>query len=139
VQVQRATRAGLEAGPVEEHARVLVQAGAPLALAGVGPHALLQADFLELPLVVAEPLGQLLDVLLDLLLRLVRAVGATALDQLGRGLGEHALAALAEDAVPRRHEERDVDLPLLAFLAGDRNRDPLARRCHDHVAVALVA
>ena len=57
---------------------------------------------------------------------LVRAVRAAALHQLGRGLGEHALAALAEDAAPRRHEERHVDLPLLAFLAGHGDRHPFA-------------
>ena len=98
----------------------------PLVLARVRPDTFLQADLLELPLVVTQTLGELLDLLFDLLVGFVRAVGATTLHQLGRGLGEHALAPLAEDAVPRRREERDIDLPLPALLARDRDRDPLA-------------
>ena len=38
--------------------------------------------------------------------------------QLGRALGEYALAAATEDALPRREEEGDVDLPLTSLLFG---------------------
>src|SRR2546423_1327452 len=91
VQVQRASRSGFEIRTVEEDARVLVEARLPLTLTRALPHAAFQADLLELPLVVAELLGELLDLFLDLLLRLVRTVGAAPLDELRCGFGQHAL------------------------------------------------
>ena len=77
------------------------------------------ARLAELPLVVAELLRELLDVLVVLLVGRVRAVRAAALHQLGRRLGEHALAAVAEDAAASDDsQERDVDLPRVAPCLG---------------------
>src|SRR5262249_6993455 len=102
--------------------------GAPLLLADLGPDAALTSLLSELPFGVGQLPGDALDVVAILLVGRVGAVRAAALHQLGRGLGEHALAALPEDALPRRREERDVALPALPFLAAGRDRHPLAIR-----------
>ena len=61
---------------------------------------------------------------LVLLVGEVRPVAAAALDELGGGPGEHALAAVAEDARPVALEEGDVEHPG-ALALGVFETDPL--------------
>ena len=66
---------------------------------------------LELPLVGGEALGGLLDATVVLFVDEVRPVATTALHQLGRRPGEHALTAVAEDAGPVAFQEGHVEHP----------------------------
>src|SRR5581483_2721475 len=130
VNVQRATRAGGEARSVQEDARIVDETRAPFLLAvlvlpALRVDALLATGIAELPFVGAETLRDSHDVVAVLAVREVGAVRATALHHLRRALGEHALATAAEDALPRREEEGDVDLPAKAFFLGIVERHPL--------------
>src|SRR5262249_33227310 len=138
VLMERAARAGRETGAVEEEARAVDQAGAPVVflLVDALPDAAPLADLLELPVVLGELLRQALDPAHALLVGRVRAVGAAAVDQLGRGLGEHALTSLSEDAGVVRREVGHVDLPLPFLLARDRDGDPFTGGCGGHRAQA---
>ena len=118
---------GGEPGTVEEDAGAVDEAGDRLAvLVGLGDAAALVGDALVLPLLVGQPLGDRLDPGQVGVVAEVGAVGAAALLQLGRLLGEHALAPPAEDARPRRGEERQVEDPG-ALLVGVLERHPLVQ------------
>src|SRR5262249_2015058 len=113
VLVQRAPRTGGKPFAVEEDARVLHEArpplrGAVLHLPDLGVDALLPADFGELPFVVTEFARHLHDRVTVFAVGEVRAVRTATEDQLGRLLREYPLAAVPEDALPSREEERDV-------------------------------
>src|SRR4029077_17256542 len=111
VLVQRATRTGREPGTIQEDARAVDEARAPVVLADRLPHTALETPFAELPLVVTELLGEPLDLPHVLLVGRMRSVRAATLDELGCRFGEHAGTALAEDAAVRRCEEGHIDLP----------------------------
>ncbi len=108
--VQRTTRPAMEVGSVEEDARVLHQSGDDFAVL-LDARGAIFALGLELPLVLGETFGGALDSALVLHVAEMSAVTATTLDEFGRGLGEDALAAVAEDAGPIAFEERHVEHP----------------------------
>ena len=121
-RVERAARPGAEVGAVQEDASVLVETGHQLAvLVGVDDRLL---GAVVLPLGGREGLGDLLDTPCVLLVDQVGAITAAALHELGCGAGEHALAALAEDALPIARQEADVEDPG-AFLVLVLEADPL--------------
>jgi hypothetical protein len=115
----------MKVGTVEKDAGVLDQSGDDLAVL-LDARRALAALGLELPLVRGEALGGLFDAALVLFVSEVRPVTATALDEFGGRLGEDALAAVTEDALPVALEEGHVEHPrALAF--GVFEADPLVR------------
>ena len=132
--VQRAARTGREAGAVQEDARAVDEAGPVVVLVDLDPDALLLRPLAELPRVVVEQLRRLVHERLVLRPGGVGTVGAAAVHELGRFLGEHALAAVAEDAGPVRREKGDVHVPdvLLALRVLERDPLPHRTRCLRH-------
>ena len=120
-----------KSGLVEEDAGVVDEPRDGLAALVLVDHALLGA--VVLPLVGRQGGGRLLDPAGVLLVDEVGAVAAAALDELGRGAGEHPLAPVAEDAGPVARQERDVEHPRPLFLVV-LEADPLVRvgRCRGH-------
>ena len=108
--VQRAAGSAGEPGAVEEDARPVDEAGDGGPVLGVEVAAA-STRAMELPLVGGQPSGGLGDDAHVVVVDEVRAVAATALGQLGGVTVEHALAAAAEDARPRRAQERGVEHP----------------------------
>src|SRR4051794_30670176 len=98
--VQGAPGAAGEAGTIQEDAGPVDEARHRLALLADLDDAALLALLLELPLVRGERLGRPLDASPVGGVDEVGAVGAASLNELRRGLGEHTLAAPAEDAAP---------------------------------------
>ncbi len=107
--VEGAPRSGREAGPVQEDAGVVDEAGHRLTMFVHVDDVLLRA--VVLPLLGREGGRGLLDPTGVLLVDEVGAVAATALNQFGRRAGENTLAAVPEDAGPVTREERDVEHP----------------------------
>src|SRR5512139_1634582 len=119
--VEGAALAALEAGPVEEDARALVDGGlAVTVLVGLDPPAL-PACVVELPVLGLEHLHEPLDPLLVVLVGEVRAERAAAV--LGP-VGVDARASLAEDAHPARGQPRQVTAEDLAVVGGVLELDP---------------
>src|SRR5665213_1028409 len=108
--VERASRTAMKVGSIEKDARVLDEPGDDLAVL-LHARRSLTALGLELPLVGAQALGRFFHATLVLFVRKVRPVAATALDELGRCLGQHPLAPGPEDALPVALEERHVEHP----------------------------
>src|SRR5690606_30583656 len=107
--VERAPEAPREAGPVQEDAGTVDDAGLALALAVLaGGPALAPGRVLQLPLLRGEPgrVGQ--GVGLVVLVHEVRAVAAAAVGELRGGAGEDPLAALPVDAAPGAREVGEV-------------------------------
>src|SRR6266496_875271 len=107
VLVQRAPRPARESGSVQEDAGVVDEAGAPfdaslLVLAALRVNALGASGLRVLPLIIGKILC--------------------------RALGEHTLAAVPEDALPVRSQERDVDLPAPALFLRVVEGHPLTGR-----------
>ena len=120
-----------KSGLVQEDAGVVDQPGHGLAVLVDVDHVLLGA--VVLPLLGGQGGGRLLDPPGVLLVDEVGAVAAAALHELGRGPGEHPLAAVAEDAGPVAGQERGVEDPRpLLFVVLEA--EPLVRvgRCRGH-------
>src|SRR5713101_357933 len=130
--VQCAAWPDREARPVEEDSGVLDQPRPPVGrtvvvLAHLGEDALLLGELGVLPGVRTEP-PRCLDHVVEVgLVGEVRAVAAASLDELRSRLGVDALAPAAEDALPRRQQEGDVDLPGASVVVGVGEAHPLAR------------
>src|SRR6266542_3265534 len=133
VLVQRAPRPARESGSVQEDAGVVDEAGAPfdaslLVLAALRVNALGASGLRVLPLIIGKFLCRAHDAIAVLAAREVRSIGAAALHHFRRGLGEHTLAAVPEDALPVRSQERDVDLPAPALFLRVVEGHPLTGR-----------
>jgi hypothetical protein len=121
--VECTARSAMKVGTIKEDARVLDQSRDDLAVLLHARRTLAPLG-LELPLVGGEAFGRLFHAALVLFVREVRPVTATALDQLGGGLGQYALAPGPEDALPVALQKGDVEHPRsLAF--GVFETDPL--------------
>lgn len=108
--VQGASRSAVKVRTIQEDAGILHQLGDyfSILLHSRGARVALG---LELPLIIGESLGGLLDPATVLFVSEVGPVAAASLDQFGRGTSKNALAAVTEDAGPVTFEERHVKHP----------------------------